>query len=171
MRYTFAIASILALGLSAGPGFAQMDQRSLPSSSAIIQPVNSPADTYHPLLKVQARSRYSDKVSVLNKNALFAAALTKSMIQSGTGLPGTSLRVACEGFSFVGECVAAIHAAKALSTPGAFDALRGKMVEGDKLSLADAIKAIKPDADAKSLEKSATKKARGNCAQVAVSGY
>lgn len=102
---------------------------------------------------------------------MFTAALTKSLLQSGGSLPGTSLRTACDGFEAVGACVAAVHAAKALGSPAMFDALRQVMVEGDKLKLADAIAKVKPDADARGIERDAIKKAKENCALVAASGY
>lgn len=170
-RFCMIVLPVLA---SAAPAFAQMDQRTLPQSSATIQPLNSPAEMNYPyngVQRVQARNRYGDDVSALKNNPVFAAALTKSLSQSGTGLPGTSLRFACDGFATVGSCLATLHAAKMLASPNAFDALRLSMVEGAKLSLGDAIQAYRPDADAKALQKAAEKKARGNCAQVAASGY
>lgn len=118
-----------------------------------------------------APNRYKVAPKVLYAEPMFAAALTKAMAQSGTGLPGTSLRTACDGFDTVGSCVSAIHAAKALGPTTMFDALRQAMVEGDKLKLIDAIAKVKPDADAKAIERDAVKKAKENCALVAASGY
>lgn len=118
-----------------------------------------------------APNRYKLAPKVLYTEPVFAAALTKAMAQSGTSLPGTSLRTACDGFDTVGNCVAAVHAAKALGSNAMFDALRQAMVEGDKLKLADAIARVKPDADARGIERDAIKKAKENCALVAASGY
>ena len=56
--------------------------------------------------------------------------------------PGTNLDTAASGFRNLGQFVAAVHVAHNLSIP--FDQLKSKMV-GGKMSLGDAVHALKPE--------------------------
>lgn len=169
--------AILAATALAGPVFAQsgptgpnpMNQ----SNGMPISPVARNTQTHGYMdgdLKV-APNRYRAEPKVLFTNPTFATALTKAMSQSGTPLPGTSLRMACAPFKSVGECVSALHAARELAVKDGFDLLRVAMTEGGKLNLADAIHQVAPDADAKKVASKAAGKARDNCELVQRSGY
>lgn len=143
------------------------------SNGMPINPVSRNTQTYGYMdgdLKV-APNRYRAEPKILFTNPTFASALTKAMSQSGTPLPGTSLRMACVAFKTVGECIGAVHAAKELGVKDGFDLLRVEMTEGDRLGLAEAIKKIAPGVDARKIASKASGKARENCDIVQRSGY
>lgn len=72
-------------------------------------------------------------------------------------LTGTDAQQACAGFKNLGSCVAAAHVSKNLGIP--FDALRGKLTGSGAVSLGKAIHELKPDTDAKSAARAATRQA------------
>lgn len=91
----------------------------------------------------------------LEADTKLSSALTASFSRRGIALPEGGLSVACTGFSSVGECVAAINAANNLSLTGGFAALKTAMTTGEKQSLGQAIKTLKPDADVAAAERQA----------------
>lgn len=98
----------------------------------------------------------------LESNRHLSDALTKSLGKSGLALPEGGLNAACEGFRNLGGCLSALHVADNLALPGGFEALKTEMTSGDKLSLGKAITRLRPDADAKTAEKRASKQARAD---------
>lgn len=85
----------------------------------------------------------------------------KSTLNSGLQnlLPAeTTPQQACEGFSQLGVCVAAIHVARNLSIP--FDELKARITGPAPVSLGSAIHALKPDANADRAERKAQRQAR-----------
>ena len=75
-------------------------------------------------------------------------------------LTGTDAQQACAGFRNLGSCMAAAHVSKNLGIP--FDTLRTKLTGSGAVSLGKAIHELKPDADAKSAERDATRQARAD---------
>jgi hypothetical protein len=75
-------------------------------------------------------------------------------------LTGTDAQRACAGFRNLGSCVAAAHVSKNLGIP--FDSLRSKVTGSGSLSLGEAIHELKPDADAKSAARAATRQANAD---------
>ncbi len=73
-------------------------------------------------------------------------------------LTGTAAQQACAGFKSLGGCVSAAHVSKNLGIP--FDTLRAKLVGSGAVSLGKAIHALKPDADAKSVIRQASKQTK-----------
>ena len=72
-------------------------------------------------------------------------------------LTGTDAKQACAGFKNLGSCVAAAHVSKNLDIP--WDTLRTKLTGSGAVSLGKAIHDLKPDADAKSAAREATRQA------------
>lgn len=70
--------------------------------------------------------------------------------------PGTDINAAAQGFKNLGQFVASVHVSHNLTIP--FDSLKSKIVD-DRMSLGDAIHALKPEANAKSEASKATKEA------------
>jgi hypothetical protein len=70
---------------------------------------------------------------------------------------GTDLQKASAGFKNLGQFVAAAHVSHNLDIP--FDTLKGKMTGTAPVSLGDAIKELKPAADAKTETQKAEKEA------------
>ena len=98
----------------------------------------------------------------LESNSHLSDALTRSLGKSGVTLPDGGLNTACEGFRNLGGCLSALHVADNLALPGGFAALKAEMTSGDKLSLGKAITRLRPDADARTAEKRASKQARAD---------
>jgi hypothetical protein len=71
---------------------------------------------------------------------------------------GTDIQKAASNFKSLVKFVATVHASKNLGIP--FTDLKSKMVSSDKLD--KAIKALKPDADAKEEAKKAEKEAKSD---------
>jgi len=80
-----------------------------------------------------------------------------------TLLPGADLQSASTGFPNLGQFVAAVHVSNNLDIP--FDQLKARMV-GEKMSLGDAIQALRPDADADAAADRADEQARANMRDV-----
>ena len=87
---------------------------------------------------------------LLTRNTHLAAELQKL-------LPGVDLKTASSGFKNLGQFVATVHVSHNLGIP--FDTLKGKMTGPNAESLGKAIHELKPDADAKSEAKTASKEA------------
>ncbi len=96
-----------------------------------------------------------DRTTRLEADTKVSTALTTSFTKRGIVLPEGGLAAACDGFSNLGECVAAINAAYNLSLDGGFVALKTAMTTGEKQSLGQAIKSLKPDADVAVAERQA----------------
>jgi hypothetical protein len=96
--------------------------------------------------------------TVLN-NSKLDSSLTNALSKSGISVPGGNLKTACSGFKNLGQCIAAMHVAKNLDTPGGFDALKDKMTGSNPVSLGKAIQELSPNANAKSESKKASKQA------------
>jgi hypothetical protein len=99
--------------------------------------------------------------------------LTSSLQAQGVLPANTDAKVACENFKALDGCVAALHASKNLGLD--FNCLKSNLTgvqtgadmssckgsAGDKvMSMTNAIKAMKPDADAKGAAKEAEKQAK-----------
>lgn len=72
-------------------------------------------------------------------------------------LTGTAAQQACTGFRNLGSCVAAAHVSKNLGIP--FDTLRSKVTGSGAVSLGQAIHELRPETDAKSAARAATRQA------------
>jgi hypothetical protein len=68
--------------------------------------------------------------------------------------PGTNIQTAAAGFRNLGQFVAAVHVSKNLNIP--FDQLKSKMIDG-KMSLGDAVHALKPQLSTDSAKAEAKK--------------
>jgi len=73
---------------------------------------------------------------------------------------GTSLSDASSGFKNEGQFIAALHVSKNLGIP--FDQLKAKMTGSNPMSLGDAIKALKPAANATAEAAKAEEQANGD---------
>ena len=72
-------------------------------------------------------------------------------------LTGTDAQQACAGFMNLGSCVAAAHVSKNLGIP--FDTLRSKVTGSSAVGLGRAIHELRPDTDATSAARAATRRA------------
>lgn len=70
---------------------------------------------------------------------------------------GTDVQKASAGFKNLGQFVAAAHVSQNLDIP--FDTLKGRMINGDGMSLGQAIQELKPAADAKTEARNAERAA------------
>ena len=102
-----------------------------------------------------AHANKPDLTTRLDADAKVSTALTTSFTKRGIALPEGGLAAACDGFSNLGECVAAINAANNLSLDGGSMALKTAMTTGEKQTLGQAIKSLKPDADVAVAERQA----------------
>jgi hypothetical protein len=75
-------------------------------------------------------------------------------------LTGTDAQQACAGFRNLGSCVAAAHVSKNLGI--SFDTLRSKVTGSGAVSLGEAIHELRPDTDAKSAARAATRQANAD---------
>ncbi|MBI4265157.1 MAG: hypothetical protein HY657_12345 [Acidobacteria bacterium] len=78
-------------------------------------------------------------------------------------LPDTDLQAASSGFSNLGQFVAAVHVSDNLDIP--FDRLKVRMVD-EKMSLGDAVRALRPETDADAAAERAERQARANMRDV-----
>lgn len=97
--------------------------------------------------------------NVLDNNPHLVTSLSSALGRSGIVLPAGGLKAACQGFSNLGKCVATLHVAQNLQVAGGFDALKGLMTTGDKLSLGKAIQKLDPNADSNAAVKTAAHQA------------
>lgn len=172
MRARMALA-VLSVVIAPTAALAQQQPPVSTFRDALALPV-VPEPDHMPRLpgdRYQSPIRYAAPTAALARNPLFAAALTKAINQGGIGLPGTTLRTACNGFDTVGACVSALYAAAAIGGAGAFDQLREAMTGPQRLDLRDAIASAGRDRDAIAIERSAVRKAKADCKRVAESGY
>lgn len=105
----------------------------------------------------QAGSTQSQKPSVqdlLNDNAKLTANLQKLLPST------TTQRQACQGFTNLGRCVAAIHVAHNLGIP--FSELAEKLTGPGSESLGKAIQDLRPQANAGAEKKKAEKQAKAD---------
>lgn len=107
-----------------------------------------------------ARTFEHARPNTLDSNVHLQTALTNSLTRGGVSLPAGGVSAACSGFSNLGTCVAAMHAAQNLGITGGFTALKAEMTGPGKAKLGDAIKRLRPDADAKLVAKRAKAQAR-----------
>jgi hypothetical protein len=75
-------------------------------------------------------------------------------------LTGNGAQDACAGFKNLGDCVAAAHVSKNLGIP--FDTLHSKLTGSGAVSLGKAIHELKPDADAKSATREASRQSKAD---------
>ena len=68
-------------------------------------------------------------------NSKLDTSLSNALAKSGISVPGGNLKTACSGFKNLGQCIAAMHVAKNLDTPGSFDAVKDKMTGANGVSL------------------------------------
>ena len=105
----------------------------------------------------QAGSSQSQKPSVqdlLNDNTKLTANLQKLLPA------GTTPQQACQGFTNLGRCVAAIHVAHNLGIT--FSDLAGKLTGPNSESLGKAIRDLRPQANASAEKKKAEKQAKAD---------
>jgi hypothetical protein len=95
---------------------------------------------------------HADPVNLLGQNSKLNWGLRKLLPAD------TTPQQACEGFSQLGGCVAAIHVASNLSIP--FEELKARITGPAPVSLGSAIHALKPDANADRAERKAQRQAR-----------
>ena len=77
---------------------------------------------------------------------------------------GTTPQQACAGFSQLGACVAAIHAANQLDIP--FTDLKSRLTGAGAVALGDAIQTLKPAADARRVRRDAMRQSNRDLASV-----
>lgn len=75
-------------------------------------------------------------------------------------LTGSNAQQACAGFKTLGDCVSAAHVSKNLGIP--FDTLSAKLTGSGAVSLGKAIHELRPDADAKSAMREASKQTKAD---------
>jgi hypothetical protein len=126
--------------------------------------------TYNPLklIKRNPGPTASEELAANSKEADKLATQLQALLP-----PRTKLKDACSGFKSLGECVAALYASHNLKIK--FNCLKWDLTNvqpsgdvkscsapdsGKAMSLSKAIRAMKPDADAKPEAKSAEKRAR-----------
>lgn len=92
-------------------------------------------------------------------NPKLDSSLTNALGKSGITIPGGNLQTACSGFKNLGQCVAAMHAAKNLGLN--FADLQSKMTGSNAKSLGKTIQDLGgPNVSAKSETKKAKKQAK-----------
>jgi len=75
-------------------------------------------------------------------------------------LTGANAQQACAGFKNLGDCVSAAHVSKNLGVP--FETLRSKLTGSGAVSLGKAIHELKPEADARSATREASRQAKAD---------
>jgi len=94
-------------------------------------------------------------------NTHLNSSLTSALGNSGVSIPSGNLQTACSGFRDLGNCVAAMHAARNLNIP--FASLQSQMTGSNAVSLGKAIKSTAAaGTDAKAEAKKATKQANAD---------
>ncbi|MBI3047209.1 MAG: hypothetical protein HYY76_02755 [Acidobacteria bacterium] len=128
------------LPAQAGAGRGRGEAETAPAEAAGRgRGVGAQQDEYQEQVPVWARERRPPTASeLIAHNPQLAAQLQKL-------LPGTDLQAASAGFSNLGQLVAAVHVSNNLKIP--FDQLKTKMVT-ERMSLGQAIQALRPEADA-----------------------
>lgn len=155
----FATAALAKGGPPAGRGQGMPDmsvQRGMPDR--IERPQIDAASRINRVDRASSRTDRANRVdntTRLEADTKLSTALTTSFTRRGIALPEGGLASACEGFGNLGECVAALNAANNLSLDGGFAALKTAMTTGEKQSLGQAIKTLKPDADVAAAERQA----------------
>ncbi len=100
------------------------------------------------------------KTSVLTNNERLDRALTFRLARSGVYILGGDMQAACAGFRYLGDCLAAIHVAKDQDLPGGFPALKDMTTGENSVKLREAVQQLKPESDAKAIQKQAKRQAR-----------
>ncbi len=158
----FASAAIAQGGPPASKGHGRPD---MPMQRGLPDRIEAPrVDAPGQVSKAERTASHADHAEHANKADLttrldadskLSTALTTSFTRRGIALPEGGLSTACEGFSNLGECVAALNEANNLSLNGGFPALKAAMTTGEKQNLGQAIKTLKPDADVAAAERQA----------------
>ena len=142
---------IVALYLNAMPGLAQHGHAG--GGGRI-------ASDSHGLGHDGSQSNQSSRSSIEGKKTADELLATHSKLSSKLQTlfpPNTNLQDAAKGFKNLGQFVAAAHVSHNLGIP--FDQLKAMMTGSQHDSLGGAIRALKPDADAKSEAKKAKREA------------
>jgi hypothetical protein len=141
----------------------------LTASLALLGAANANAQSYNPIHWLKKGPTASEQLSANGEQSKKLASQLQAVLP-----PRTKLEDACTSFRQLSECVAALHVSHNLkikfnclkwdvtgTQPGSGNVSSCKTPEGGKgLSLAKAIQALKPEADAKAEAKSAEKRAQ-----------
>jgi hypothetical protein len=150
MKMKLMLSGVALVAFAALPAFAQHGGSHGGGTSSSSHGASSNAGMQHGNSE-NAQSGNSSASSSKSSNASVSERLADNTKLAGklqSLLPaGTDLKVASQGFTNLGQFVAAVHVSHNLGIP--FDQLKAKMIGPPSESLGDAIHALKPDANSK----------------------